>query len=322
MRRSRCGRGSSALGRAAARRSGSPSRTVVLDRDGRLLRALCDTPTAAGGCRRRRTMSIRASRPAARLRGQALLRSITASIRSRCCAPRCSSSRNGRIVSGGSTLTMQVARLLEPRASARFGAKLRQIGARDRARARARARTRSSRSISTLAPYGGNLEGVRAASLAYFGKEPRRLTLAEAALLVALPQSPEQRRPDRSPQAARRGARPRARSRRARRAHRRATRSRAPRPSRCRRRAGRCRCSRRMPPTQACRGEPDARVHRLTIDAPLQTALEDARARARARARAGHFGRDPRRRQCDRRGARARRLGAIISTRAAPARST
>src|SRR5712672_2308195 len=55
----------------------------------------------------------------------------------------------------------------------------------------------------SLAPFGGNLEGVRAASLAYFGKEPRRLTLGEAALLVALPQSPEARRPDRSPQAGR-----------------------------------------------------------------------------------------------------------------------
>ena len=55
----------------------------------------------------------------------------------------------------------------------------------------------------TLAPFGGNLEGVRAASLAYFGKEPLRLTVAEAALLVALPQSPEARRPDRSPKVAR-----------------------------------------------------------------------------------------------------------------------
>jgi len=53
-----------------------------------------------------------------------------------------------------------------------------------------------------LAPYGGNVEGVRAASLAYFGKEPKRLSLAEAALLVAIPQSPEQRRPDRSAQVA------------------------------------------------------------------------------------------------------------------------
>ena len=56
----------------------------------------------------------------------------------------------------------------------------------------------------TLAPYGGNLEGIRAASLAYFGKEPRRLTLGEAALLVALPQSPELRRPDRFHAAAKR----------------------------------------------------------------------------------------------------------------------
>jgi len=57
----------------------------------------------------------------------------------------------------------------------------------------------------TLAPYGGNLEGIRAASIAYFGKEPKRLSLAEAALLVALPQSPETRRLDRHPDAARAG---------------------------------------------------------------------------------------------------------------------
>ena len=63
----------------------------------------------------------------------------------------------------------------------------------------------------TLAPYGGNLEGIRAASLAYFGKEPRRLTLGETALLVALPQSPELRRPDRVPGGGQAGARPRAR---------------------------------------------------------------------------------------------------------------
>ena len=55
----------------------------------------------------------------------------------------------------------------------------------------------------TLAPFGGNLEGVRAASLAYFGKEPRRLTPGEAALLVALPQSPERVRPDLHAEAAR-----------------------------------------------------------------------------------------------------------------------
>ena len=48
----------------------------------------------------------------------------------------------------------------------------------------------------TLAPYGGNLEGVRAASLSWFGHEPQTLTDAEQALLIALPQSPEARRPD------------------------------------------------------------------------------------------------------------------------------
>src|SRR5207342_2615407 len=107
-----------------------------------------------------------------------------------------------RIISGGSTISMQVARLLEPRAERSFSAKLRQM-----VRAVELERSLSKEAILSLylslAPFGGNLEGVRAASLVYFGKEPRRLTLGEAALLVALPQSPEARRPDRSPQAAR-----------------------------------------------------------------------------------------------------------------------
>jgi penicillin-binding protein 1C len=103
---------------------------------------------------------------------------------------------HGHIVSGGSTITMQVARLLEPRAQRSLYVKLREA-----VRAMELERTLSKDEILglylTLAPYGGNLEGIRAASLAYFGKEPRRLTLGEAALLVALPQSPELRRPDR-----------------------------------------------------------------------------------------------------------------------------
>jgi penicillin-binding protein 1C len=110
--------------------------------------------------------------------------------------------RHGRVVSGGSTLTMQVARLLEPRDVRDIPAKLRQI-----ARAFELERRLSKDEILSLylrlAPYGGNIEGGRAASFAYFGKEPRRLDLAEAALLVALPQSPELRRPDRRPDAAR-----------------------------------------------------------------------------------------------------------------------
>ena len=49
------------------------------------------------------------------------------------------------------------------------------------------------------APYGGRIEGLQAATLAWFGKTPARLTPAEAALMIALPQSPESRRPDRFP---------------------------------------------------------------------------------------------------------------------------
>lgn len=104
---------------------------------------------------------------------------------------------NGRIVSGASTLSMQVARLIEPREGRSLTAKVQQL-----VRALQIERRLSKAEILdlylTLAPYGGNLEGVRAASLAYFGKEPRRLTVAQAALLVALPQLPERRRPDRN----------------------------------------------------------------------------------------------------------------------------
>lgn len=108
----------------------------------------------------------------------------------------------GHIVSGGSTITMQLARLLEPRRERSISAKLLQM-----VRAIEIERQLSKDEILdlylTLAPFGGNLEGIRAASLAYFGKEPKRLSLAEAALLVALPQSPERRRLDRYPEAAR-----------------------------------------------------------------------------------------------------------------------
>jgi penicillin-binding protein 1C len=107
------------------------------------------------------------------------------------------------IVSGASTITMQVARLLEPRNERTLGAKLRQM-VRAIQLERALSKDEILSLYLSLAPYGGNLEGVRAASLAYFGKEPKRLSRAEAALLVALPQSPEARRPDRSPERARR----------------------------------------------------------------------------------------------------------------------
>ncbi|TVQ91936.1 MAG: penicillin-binding protein 1C, partial [Chromatiaceae bacterium] len=106
-----------------------------------------------------------------------------------------------RIVSGGSTLTMQVARLASGMPTRSAAGKWQQL-----LMAVALERVADKQAILTawlnLAPYGGNLEGVRAAALAWLGKEPARLTPAEAALLVALPQAPAPRRPDRDPAAA------------------------------------------------------------------------------------------------------------------------
>ena len=107
----------------------------------------------------------------------------------------------GRVVSGGSTITMQTARLLEPRPRRTLGAK-----AIEALRALQLERRFDKHEILamylTLTPYGGNLEGLRAASWAWLGREPERLTPAETALLIALPQAPEARRPDRHPAAA------------------------------------------------------------------------------------------------------------------------
>ncbi len=109
----------------------------------------------------------------------------------------------GEIVSGGSTVTMQTARLLEPRPRT-IGSKLVEIFRAHQIEARL-----SKREILelylTLAPYGGNLEGIRAASWRYFGSEPDELSDDQIALLIALPQAPEARRPDRRPDAARDG---------------------------------------------------------------------------------------------------------------------
>jgi penicillin-binding protein 1C len=105
---------------------------------------------------------------------------------------------NGRVISGGSTLSMQVARLLEEGTTGEVSGKLRQMRV-ALALERRLGKDRIMGLYLNLAPFGGNLEGIRAATLSYFGKEPRRLTPAEAALLVALPQAPESRRPDRAP---------------------------------------------------------------------------------------------------------------------------
>jgi penicillin-binding protein 1C len=188
---------------------------------------------------------------------------------------------NGRIVSGGSTLTMQVARLIEPRKERSLLVKLREI-----VRAIELERALSKDDILTLylglAPYGGNLEGIRAASLSYFGKEPRRLTLGEMALLVALPQSPEVRRPDRSAEVARH-SRDRVLDRIA------AARM-IPDDEVAQAKREPVADARKPMPVlaphaadQAIAAAPDRKLHRLTIEASLQQSLEElARDRARA----------------------------------------
>ena len=105
-----------------------------------------------------------------------------------------------RVVSGGSTLSMQVARLLDPH-SRTFHGKLRQLW-----RTAQLEWHLSKAEILNLylnrAPFGGTLQGVAAASWAYLGKSPSQLTHAEAALLAVLPQAPSRLRPDRHPQRA------------------------------------------------------------------------------------------------------------------------
>ena len=106
----------------------------------------------------------------------------------------------GHVVSGGSTLTMQVARLLEPRPRT-VRSKLIELF-----RAVQLEKRLSKDEILgiwlTLAPYGGNLEGVRAGAWAWFGQHSDTLDAAQSALLVAIPRRPEALRPDRHPSAA------------------------------------------------------------------------------------------------------------------------
>jgi penicillin-binding protein 1C len=108
---------------------------------------------------------------------------------------------HGEVVSGASTLTMQAARLLEPRPRT-LPSKLIEMARALQLTAHL-GRDGVLDAYLTLAPFGGNIEGVRAAALAWWGKEPRRLTPGQAALLVALPQNPTSWRPDRHPEAAR-----------------------------------------------------------------------------------------------------------------------
>jgi penicillin-binding protein 1C len=190
----------------AALRAGPPSldvafSTEVTDRSGRLLRAF----TVEGGPLRLRTtmadvdgsfirllLAIEDHRFAdhAGVDPYALLRALWQDL------------RHGRIVSGGSTLTMQTVTLLTHDRGMSLGRKLRQATFALMLEQRHN-KTEILAAYLSLAPFGGNIEGIRAASLTYFHREPRQLDLAQSATLIALAQSPEKRRPDRHPLALR-----------------------------------------------------------------------------------------------------------------------
>ena len=184
----------------------------------------------------------------------------------------------GRVVSGASTLTMQVARLIEDGPTGTWSGKLRQIRL-----ALALERVLSKDQILSLylhhAPMGGNLEGVRAGAFAWLGREPDRLTEAQAALLIALPQSPTARSPDRHPDRAR-AARDRVLDRAA------ALGIIAPEAAQAAKREAIPSTRQPFPmdaPHLADRlrtAHPEMQVHRTTLDANVQKALQDLAARS------------------------------------------
>lgn len=104
---------------------------------------------------------------------------------------------NGRVVSGASTITMQLARMLERRERTLIAKTIEAFRA-------MQLEWRFSKNeilafYLALAPYGGNIEGLQAAAFAYYAKPASQLSPGEIALLVALPKSPNRYRPDRYP---------------------------------------------------------------------------------------------------------------------------
>ena len=106
---------------------------------------------------------------------------------------------SGEVKSGASTLTMQTARLLYPElAKKTILTKLQQIAIAIKIEYHW-SKEQILEAYFTLAPYGGNVEGIITGSEAWLSRTPKYLTDREAALFVALPQSPESRRPDKHP---------------------------------------------------------------------------------------------------------------------------
>ncbi len=191
---------------------------------------------------------------------------------------------SGRPVSGASTLTMQVVRLLEPRPRTLTSKAIEMLRA-----LQLEWRYGKDEILAlylTVAPFGGNLEGVKAASRFYYGKPPKHLTPGEAALLVALPQSPENVRPDRNPDGAR-TARDKILERMARDGVLSAAAAAAARDERI----PEVRTAARMSAPHLARrlasAAPDTEIHRTFLDGALQDTLQDLVGRAAERLEPG-----------------------------------
>ncbi|HED34939.1 MAG TPA: penicillin-binding protein 1C [Gammaproteobacteria bacterium] len=107
---------------------------------------------------------------------------------------------SNKVVSGGSTISMQLARMLERRDRTILAKLIESFRA-----IQLEIRFSKNEIIAhylAIAPYGGNIEGLQAAAFRYFNKPATELSISEIALLVSIPKSPNHRRPDRNPEAA------------------------------------------------------------------------------------------------------------------------
>ena len=108
---------------------------------------------------------------------------------------------SARVISGASTLSMQVAGLAHPDRGGRWWRKFMQA-ARARRMERLHGKDEILEAYFNHLPFGGKIVGIRSAADYYFGLKVGELTVAEASLLVGIPQAPNRLRPDRHPEAA------------------------------------------------------------------------------------------------------------------------
>ena len=109
--------------------------------------------------------------------------------------------KSGEVVRGGSTITMQLARLMEPKARNVRNKLIEMFRAIQLELAYSKSEILNL--YFNMLPYGGNIVGTGAASRFYFNKPQYAISLGEAALLAAIPNAPERLRPDRFPENAR-----------------------------------------------------------------------------------------------------------------------